>query len=179
MIRTKNDLKEVIHKEKQLYLGSKAIARRIVNSPCYYIFKYIRFLRLEEYHKNNNGFTHLLGYMYFKTRKNRLGNRMGFDIPANCIGSGLVIHHTGAISINAGARVGNNCDMAGNVCIGNNEKGVPTIGNNVKIGFGSIIIGDISIADDCIIGAGSVVTKSVLEKSSVIAGVPAKVLYVK
>lgn len=50
----------------------------------------------------------------------------------------------------------------------------PTIGNNVEIGFGAVIIGKIKIADGIKIGANSVVTKSFLEPNITIAGVPAK-----
>ena len=61
-------------------------------------------------------------------------------------------------------------------CIGNNSFSMkaPVIGRNVDIGIGSKIIGDVTISDDIVIGANSVVTKSFLEKGIVIAGVPAK-----
>jgi len=50
-----------------------------------------------------------------------------------------------------------------------------TIGNNVWIGAGTIVLGGVSIGDNTVIGAGSVVTKSI--PSNVIAvGVPCKVL---
>ena len=42
------------------------------------------------------------------------------------------------------------------------------------VGYGAIIIGDVEIADNCVIGAGAVVTKSFTKKGSVIAGVPAR-----
>jgi len=48
-----------------------------------------------------------------------------------------------------------------------------TIGNGVIVGYRSIILPGVEIADDCVIGAGSVVTKS-LEKKGVYAGNPAK-----
>ena len=69
--------------------------------------------------------------------------------------------------------------MHGNNCIGNNGKEVKaclTIGNNVDIGYGATIIGDIKIADNIIIGANSLVNKSFLESGVVIAGCPAKVI---
>ena len=50
------------------------------------------------------------------------------------------------------------------------------IGNNVWIGANAIILPGVRIADGCIIGAGSVVTKSFLEKNCVIAGNPAKII---
>lgn len=50
-----------------------------------------------------------------------------------------------------------------------------TIGNNVWIGAGTIVLGGVSIGDNTVIGAGSVVTKSI--PSNVIAvGVPCRVL---
>lgn len=51
-----------------------------------------------------------------------------------------------------------------------------TIGNHCFLGMGTIVLPGVSIADDCIVGAGSVVTKSFLEPGSVIAGNPAKKL---
>jgi acetyltransferase-like isoleucine patch superfamily enzyme len=48
-----------------------------------------------------------------------------------------------------------------------------TIGNNVYVGQGVIIMPGVTIEDNCIIGASSVVTKSV-PKNSVVAGNPAK-----
>lgn len=49
------------------------------------------------------------------------------------------------------------------------------IGNNVNIGWNAIIMPGVSIGDNCIIGAGAVVTKSV-PRNSVAVGVPAKVI---
>ena len=49
-----------------------------------------------------------------------------------------------------------------------------TIGNHCFLGMGVIVLPGVEIADDCIVGAGSVVTKSSLEPGSVIAGNPAK-----
>lgn len=44
----------------------------------------------------------------------------------------------------------------------------PHIGNNVEIGFGASIIGDVTITDDVKIGAGAVVVKSCLKKEPVL-----------
>jgi serine O-acetyltransferase len=51
----------------------------------------------------------------------------------------------------------------------------PTIGNRVIIGAGAKVLGNISIGDDCRIGANSVVLQDVLPGSSV-AGIPAKII---
>lgn len=55
------------------------------------------------------------------------------------------------------------------------SSGPVTIGNNVFIGFNVTILPKVKIGNNCIIGSGSVVTKSVPD-NSVVAGVPAKVL---
>ena len=48
------------------------------------------------------------------------------------------------------------------------------MGKNVDIGVGARILGDIYIADDIVIGANSVVTKTFDEPGITIAGIPAK-----
>jgi maltose O-acetyltransferase len=53
------------------------------------------------------------------------------------------------------------------------ENGCITIGNNVWIGTGAIILPNVNIGDGVIVGAGSVVTKS-FSANQVIGGVPAK-----
>ena len=50
-----------------------------------------------------------------------------------------------------------------------------TVGSNVFIGLGSIILPGVTIGDDVVIGAGSVVNKDIPARS-VAAGVPARVL---
>lgn len=50
----------------------------------------------------------------------------------------------------------------------------PRIGNNVMIGAGAVILGDISIGDNSIIGANAVVTHSV-PANSLALGVPATI----
>ena len=50
----------------------------------------------------------------------------------------------------------------------------PIIGDNVFIASGARILGTVQIANNIAIGANAVVTKSFLEESITIAGVPAK-----
>jgi len=50
------------------------------------------------------------------------------------------------------------------------------IGDNVWLGANVIILPGVSIADNCVVGAGSVVTKSILEPSSIVVGNPARIL---
>lgn len=50
------------------------------------------------------------------------------------------------------------------------------IGDKCWIGMNSIILPGVILADGVIVGAGSIVTKSVLEKNVIIAGNPAKII---
>lgn len=49
------------------------------------------------------------------------------------------------------------------------------IGNNVNIGWDSIIMPGVSIGNNCIIGAGAIVTKDIPD-NSVVVGVPGRVI---
>lgn len=66
--------------------------------------------------------------------------------------------------VNGWARIGKDCQLHGDNCIGNNGKSLkaPRLGNRIDIGVGAKIIGDIELADDIVIGAGAVVNKSFL-----------------
>lgn len=82
--------------------------------------------------------------------------------------------------------IGNNVTFASNVCllahdgstkklVGYSKVGKVSIGDNVFIGYGSIVMPSVRIGDGCVVGANSVVTRS-LPDGVVAAGSPAKVL---
>ena len=104
----------------------------------------------------------------------------GICIPVECaIGEGLYIGHFGTIVLATQGRMGHNCSVAQNVSVGvagtGRERGWPTIGNRVFIGAHSVLAGKITIGDDAMICAGSVVTRSVPARAVVI-GNPARVI---
>jgi putative colanic acid biosynthesis acetyltransferase WcaB len=88
-----------------------------------------------------------------------------YEIPASTIiGKPLIIHHGYGIVINKNVILGSNCQLRHNVTIGNKSDAtgsVPVIGDNVDIGAGAIIIGNIKIGDNVKIGAGAIVVKDV------------------
>jgi len=148
------------------------------------IYKYIKLLRLEERFFNNykNKSSHLKFFwiiltIFTRKRKNGLGNKISIDIRENSCGNNLLIYHQNVL-INGHSRLGDNCILHGNNCIGNNGSSpqCPKIGNNVDIGYGAIIIGDIEIADNVKIGAGSVVTKSICTPGVTVVGVPGRII---
>ena len=164
----------VIDYEKQLYFPRKKdyLVGMITHEDYYLIWKYLYFLRREE------GASGTLSRYYWRRRKNDLGARLGIIVYAGCCGKGLRIWHYGSIIISGDAKIGENCTFHGQACIGNDgaSPAAPVIGNNVDIGEGAKIIGDITIADGVKIGAGAVVTKSCLEEGATLVGVPARAL---
>lgn len=109
----------------------------------------------------------------YRIRLNHLRKRTGNEIFSHCsIGFGLYLGHIGPRYIHENATIGNNCNIAQNVTIGQENrgkrKGTPTIGNNVWIGANSVIVGKITIGDDVLIAPGSFVNFNVPSHSVVI-----------
>ena len=175
MITTKKDL--------AYYLQQDAIALRCNRKmPRLFgdeIWKYQIILRKTEYYTNafrKSKKCLILHYAWYKFRLHNRSLKLGFSIPINVFGPGLSIAHYGTIVVNDAARVGKNCRIQEGVNIGatNGSAAAPQIGDNVFIGTGAKIIGDISVADDVAIGANAVVVKSITESGVTYGGVPAK-----
>ena len=90
---------------------------------------------------------------------------------------GLYIQH-GFSTIIAARSIGENCHINQQVTIGYNGSESSIIGNNVTVTAGAIVIGNVSIGDNSIIGAGTVVTKDVPERA-IVVGSSARTLRVK
>ena len=183
MIENKKDLVEYMNTDNSYFLNQDKWSRfimHITKDPDSQIYKYTKYLRKQEYYSNTckGNKLKVLLHLYYQRRKNIYGNRLGIVIEENSFGKGLNIYHHGAIIVNPRARIGENCKLHGNNCIGNDGKnfGVPVIGDNVDIGFGASIIGDVKIANNITIGAGAVVTKSFLEENITLVGIPARKL---
>ena len=88
----------------------------------------------------------------------------GISIPACCrIGAGLRIHHFGGIILHPTTVLGDNCTLYHGVTIGDRggAGGAAVIGDNVLLGAGAKVIGELSIGDNVIVGANAVVTRDV------------------
>ena len=134
-------------------------------------------LRKMEYHYSKGG-SHKLQYIFWHWVWAHWSLKTGLTIPKNVAEYGLTLYHYGSIVVNANCKIGKHCCIMNNVNIGANggSPAAPMIGQNVYIGPGAVLYGDISIADGCYIGANAVVNKSFSTPNSVIVGVPAKVV---
>ncbi|MGI5990796.1 MAG: serine O-acetyltransferase [Methanosarcina sp.] len=178
IIKSKADYDFYIKADK-FALGKNYKKPRLIGDD---IWKFQRLLRKVEYYSNcKKSQISKLYLKYILFRYYMMSVHLGFSIPINVFGPGLSIAHRGTIVVNKNAKVGENCRIHACTNIGSNRSGdsAPQIGNNVYIGPGAKIFGDIIIADNIAIGANSVVNKSFYEKDISIAGVPAKKINTK
>ena len=104
----------------------------------------------------------------------------GIEIhPGAQIGKRLFIDHGMGVVIGETAIIGDDCLIYHQVTLGGmsakNEKRHPTLGNNVMVGTGAKVLGNIHIGDNVKIGANCIVIKDV-EAGKTIIGVPGEIL---
>lgn len=109
--------------------------------------------------------------------QSRSSELFGVDInPAARFGSGIMLDHATGLVAGETSVVGNGCSILHGVTLGgtgkNHQDRHPKIGENVMIGAGAKILGNLTIGDGARIAAGSVVLKDVPSRCTV-AGVPA------
>lgn len=91
------------------------------------------------------------------------------------IGGGLLIQH-GFSSIISAQSIGENCKIYHHVTLGyDHDLRAPVIGNNVEVCCGAKVIGGITVGDNVLIGAGALVVKDV-PSNTVVVGIPAHVI---
>lgn len=97
-------------------------------------------------------------------------------------GKPVLPHGVCGVFISSGAIIGDNCTIFHQVTIGSNTiknsigRGAPLIGNNVYIGCGAKIIGNVKVGDNVRIGANCVVTSDVPPNSTVVLQKP-RIIY--
>lgn len=114
-------------------------------------------------------YNYFLFVIYYRRFLKYFCNEFSIGVKLLCINR-VVLPHPLGIVIGEGVKIGKSCTIYQGVTIGRLNKetsAYPRIGNNVTIYTGAVIIGDITIGDDCIIGAGCIV-KSSLEKGTIL-----------
>lgn len=142
-------------------------------------------------HFKKGGSVHLSGTMVFKGSA-RFGERSGIYIAPNAtmtIGDNFIINGSAGINCNKGITFGNNCLISWDVNILDtdfhkiyqhqsviNPDEEIEIGDDVWIGFRTIIMKGTKIGNKIVIGSGSLLNKSYLQSNSIYAGNPAKLV---
>ncbi|MBQ9390873.1 MAG: serine O-acetyltransferase [Lachnospiraceae bacterium] len=119
---------------------------------------------------------------YFWARKisQRAARKTGIEIhPGATIGKGFFIDHGTGVVIGETTIIGDNVTLYQGVTLGGTGKECgkrhPTIGNNVMISVGAKVLGSFKVGDNSKIGAGSVVIEEVPPNCTVV-GVPGRIV---
>lgn len=119
---------------------------------------------------------------YFLARwvSQRAVRKTGIEIhPGATIGKGFFIDHGNGVIIGETTEIGDNVTLFQGVTLGGtgkeHGKRHPTIGNNVMVSAGAKVLGSFKVGDNSKIGAGSVVLEEVPPNSTVV-GVPGRVV---
>ena len=186
MICTKSELDSVVDFERNWYCQymfqsrGRQIMATLKNEPVKRILKWQILSRKTDFynlmsHKSSN-VLFKIKYFFYVRRRNRFGEKLGLEIDTRNIGKGLVVYHYNNV-INPSAIIGENlhlhgCNVIGNA--GNGDLRCPVIGNNVMMGAGAKVIGNVTISDNIKIAAGAVVVNSFTEPGITIGGIPAR-----
>lgn len=141
------------------------------------VFLYPSFIS-QLYHKISKFFYNHKLFFIARFLSEKAKRKTGIEIhPGATIGKSLFIDHGTGVVIGETTIIGNNVTMFHGVTLGGTgkEKGKrhPTIEDNVYIGCGAKILGNITIGENSKIGANAVVLKNV-DKDTTIVGIPGK-----
>ncbi len=105
----------------------------------------------------------------------------GIEIhPGAKIGKGFFIDHGMGVVIGETTKIGDNCVLFHNVTLGGTGKHKgkrhPTIGNNVMIGTGAILLGPINVGSNVKIGANTFILMRDVPDNTTVAGTPGRIV---
>ncbi|MHC4069699.1 MAG: serine O-acetyltransferase [Planctomycetota bacterium] len=161
----------------------RELCKKLIFDVGYRVVVYYRIAMFFKKVRFPNRLTNLLSSLFIL----RLCRVPGVEIRTKFeIGAGLSIYHPHDIVIGAGCKIGKNVALYSGITIGarilisideNNDPDTryPTIEDGVTIFSGAKVIGAITIGQNSIIGANSVVNKS-FPANSIIAGIPARLI---
>ena len=100
--------------------------------------------------------------------------------PGAKIGKGFFIDHGMGVVIGETAEIGENCVLFHNVTLGgtgkHRGKRHPTIGDNVMIGTGAILLGPIQVGNNVKIGANTFILMNDIPDNCTVVGTPGKII---
>jgi serine O-acetyltransferase len=153
-------------------VGFRPLLTHLIFSPG---FKFTYVFRKLKMHGRGS-----LPWLIYRLLYHRYIHKYGFQIPLSAkIGKGLYITHFGSVVVHGDAILGDNCDLAHGITIGQasrgERKGCPIIGNKVWIGTGAVVVGNITVGDNVMIAPNAFVNFDV-PSNSIVLGNPGKVI---
>ena len=143
-------------------------------------FRFSYYLRKTRRCRQRRGILSKIAFFYNRLILEHYRFRYGFEISyATKIGAGLYLGHFGGVVINSQTIIGKNVNIAQGVTIGQTNRGrkagIPVVGDRVWIGANAIIVGNIYVGDDALIGPGAYVNFDVPARA-VVLGNPGKIV---
>lgn len=170
-------MNEIIAADLYRHFGFKG-RKGLMKGLSYPGFRYTFLFRKVSMNKRNS----IAGLIY-RILIRRYRYKYGFEINQEAhIGKGFYLtSHIGSVIIGR-VIMGKNCNVGHLVTIGRgiagDRKGFATIGDNVWIGTGAVIVGNIKIGNDVLIAPNSYVNFNVPD-NSVVYGNPGKIIKAK
>ncbi len=188
MVKNKLDLRYFLEQDFSKYpdINKKCMLIELLkgNLRAYYIYKFIKTLRILELYENNRerSIFHKIAYLIYKFKHQRLQFKTQIFIHTNVFGPGLYIAHPGFCWAGESSLIGKNCSILPKVLLGKKHNGVKgkiiIIGDDCYIGTGVTILGPVTIGNNVTIAANSLVNKDIPD-NCIVAGVPAKIIKFK
>lgn len=107
-------------------------------------------------------------------------NVYGIELPYSAeVGRNVVIEHQGGIVVHGRSVIGDGCIVRQNCTLGMRRidapDDAPILLNGVSLGVGAVVLGDVTIGRDAVIGANAVVLDDIPSGATAV-GVPARVI---
>ncbi|AUC82064.1 serine O-acetyltransferase [Lacinutrix sp. Bg11-31] len=175
-----SSLKHILGEDLKRYgLSSKPSFFSCVKQLLFYTAPGVKFSIVFRSCQHYRGRNKVLFYFFFLYLR-RIKHKYGFDISyRTSIGKGLYLGHFGGVVIHGDATIGEYCNISQGITIGvlnrGKYKGVPKIGDSIFIGPNAVIVGGISIGNNVLIGANSLVNFNV-KTNAVVAPTPSQII---
>ncbi len=143
-----------------------------------YLYKpYTRFMCYFRHHQEARN---PLLKLFWKVLCTRQKYKSAVQIPCGTkVGKGLRLVHFGCVVVHPDAVIGDNCNIAQGVLIGESFNkgiaGVPTIGNNCCLFANSMILGGVKLGDNVLVAPGAFVNFDVPD-NSIVVGNPGRII---
>lgn len=177
MIKSKRELRVYLQVDLMMNRGvfsygwKERLKNHIVKD---YVVDFLVHLRKYEYYMHQSGPLARLLELHHHRAYRELGVKLGFSIPPDVFGCGLVLPHYGTVVIGGENTLGNFCVINTATCI---TEGRKIFGDDFFLGTGAKVIGaGLRFGDGVSVAANGVVRESFPQSNILLGGLPARLL---